>query len=135
LSKKYGVNPSVLKCFWCGKPMGVALMGRIKGDLEAPHEITGGLDACDECKEKFKKGVLIVEVNEDGSRYGNQDRFAIRDAEGNKVFPTGRFAVLRHDVIRDGNPGDVKLADRETMDYIFSLFPNDGGKAQHQADD
>lgn len=30
LSDKYGVNPSVLHCFICGKEIGVALLGKLK---------------------------------------------------------------------------------------------------------
>lgn len=32
LSPKHGVNPSVTHCECCGKEIGVALFGRLKGD-------------------------------------------------------------------------------------------------------
>lgn len=48
LSKKHGLNPSMVVCPICGKAENVALLGHIKGDREAPRYIQG--DICDECK-------------------------------------------------------------------------------------
>lgn len=39
LSKKHGVNPSIEICAVCGKGIGVALLGRLKNDAEAPREV------------------------------------------------------------------------------------------------
>lgn len=50
LSPKYGVNPSVLHCFICGKETGVALLGKLKGDAEAPHNISDPNEICDDCR-------------------------------------------------------------------------------------
>lgn len=65
LSKKFGLNPSLTICFYCGKETGIALMGQIKtkdcDDVEAPRTICNSLEPCDECKEKFKDYVLLVE--------------------------------------------------------------------------
>jgi hypothetical protein len=36
LSKNYGLNPSIIICPICGKDIGIALFGHIKGDKEAP---------------------------------------------------------------------------------------------------
>lgn len=62
LSPKYGVNPSLLKCPICGKDMGVALMGKLKDDVEAPKEIKDGL--CDDCKKKY---VTLIEVESESN--------------------------------------------------------------------
>ena len=32
LSKNHGLNPSMIKCFICGKEHSIALFGRLKGD-------------------------------------------------------------------------------------------------------
>ena len=43
ISKKHGVNPSILHCECCGKEYGLALLGKLKGDAEAPKDIRQGL--------------------------------------------------------------------------------------------
>lgn len=61
LSSKYGVNPSVLRCICCGKDYGVAMLGKLKGDKEAPREIFQGL--CNDCEGVVKHGgAMIIEV-------------------------------------------------------------------------
>lgn len=61
LSPKHGVNPSVLHCQCCGKDYGVALLGKLKGDAEAPRDIMQGF--CDSCQSVIDQGgVMIVEV-------------------------------------------------------------------------
>lgn len=39
LSKKHGLNPSMAMCPICGKAEGIALLGNIKRDEEAPRYI------------------------------------------------------------------------------------------------
>lgn len=62
-SPKHGVNPSILHCICCGKVYGVAMLGRLKGDKEAPKDIYQGL--CDDCHGVINKGgVMIIEVKD-----------------------------------------------------------------------
>lgn len=51
ISPKYGVNPSITVCPVCKKETGIALMGKMKGDVEAPKFTTGSL--CDECSKTY----------------------------------------------------------------------------------
>ena len=84
LSEKYGVNPSVIKCFYCGEDSGVALFGTgfkkkvMHGDgreyletVEAPHCV-GVIDMapCSKCEEYMKMGIIVI---------------SIRDGEGKKI--------------------------------------------------
>lgn len=63
LSQKHGVNPSVTRCICCGKDYGVALLGKLNGDEEAPREIYQGL--CNEYQAVVDQGgVLIIEVRD-----------------------------------------------------------------------
>ena len=64
LSKKHGVNPSLICCPVCGKEYAITLFGRIKGDAEAPKSVQG--DLCDECKTKH---ITIVEVKKSDNGY------------------------------------------------------------------
>lgn len=64
LSEKHGVNPSLMLCPYCGKEIGIALFGKLKGDKEAPKNVIGN-DLCDECKKKVENGfVLIIEARQ-----------------------------------------------------------------------
>lgn len=37
-SEKHGVNPSITVCPICGKEIGIALLGKLKRDEEAPRK-------------------------------------------------------------------------------------------------
>lgn len=76
LSPKHGVNPSVLHCVCCGKDYGVALLGKLKGDKEAPRDVYQGL--CSDCQGVVSQGgAMIIEV---------------KDGEtGNNPYRTGRI--------------------------------------------
>lgn len=81
LSEKHGVNPSMQVCFWCGEVIGVALMGRLKGDVEAPKEVVLDYSLCDKCKEKERTYIHLIECI--GENNGNPP--IAKDA-----YPTGR---------------------------------------------
>lgn len=65
LSEKHGLNPSLLICPVCGKDTGVALVGRLPEDEQAPRKM---LDRgpCEACVSEFDKmkslGFLILVV-------------------------------------------------------------------------
>lgn len=65
LSPKHGVNPMVLQCPLCGGDAGIALLGKLPNDAEAPRKGTG-TEPCDECKKLMAMGFLLIEVK-DGS--------------------------------------------------------------------
>lgn len=119
LSKKHGVNPSMDVCFWCGEPKGLALCGRIKGDAEAPKRMVTSLSPCDKCREKFMLGVHLIEVTDDGSRFGDNKAFAFVDTEGKPHWPTGRYVVMKPEAMKDGKAGTKALCDKATMDRIL----------------
>ena len=79
LSPKHGVNPSVTRCVCCGKDYGVALLGKLKGDAEAPRDVAMGL--CDDCQKVIdQKGLMVIEV---------------RDGEsGKNPYRTGRIVGI-----------------------------------------
>lgn len=124
LSKKHGVNPSMDICFWCGEPKGLALFGRMKGDAEAPKRMVTSLEPCDKCKEKFMLGVHLIEVTDDGSRFGDNKAFAFGDTEGKPHWPTGRYVVMKPEAMKDGKPGTKALCDKATMDRILASAKN-----------
>lgn len=111
LSPKYGVNPTIPVCFWCGKDKNeIALMGRVRkkesrntaygtkstrvidNDVEMPMRMVLDYEPCDCCKEQFEQGVQLVEC----SHYRTDGRPAFsKDDKGQPVYPTGRSAVMK----------------------------------------
>lgn len=104
LSQKHGVNPSVQKCFWCNKDIGVALFGRLPthraekmfgkeyardnaGEVEAPHAVVLSYEPCDGCEvwAHSKHGVFFIEVVED---------------EQGELRPTGMFRCVRDEAVK-----------------------------------
>lgn len=92
LSEKHGVNPSMCKCFFCGEVKGIALMGKLKGDVEAPHECIVDYDPCDTCREKMSLGVTLIEVSQEQPK---DKRPALKAQGGIEVYPVGGWAVVR----------------------------------------
>ena len=82
LSPKHGVNPSITHCEICGKEIGIALLGKLKDDAEAPKDVAIGL--CDDCQKVMDaEGVIVIEV---------------RDGEtGNNPYRTGRLVGMSKD--------------------------------------
>ena len=69
VSEKHGVNPSITICPICGKETGIALLGKLKGDTEAPRKIIG--DLCDDCISKLGNDkIYILAINDQG--YGTK---------------------------------------------------------------
>ena len=79
LSPKHGINPSVTHCECCGKEIGIAMFGKLKGDVEAPRDVAMGL--CDDCQKVIdQKGLMVIEV---------------RDGEsGKNPYRTGRIVGI-----------------------------------------
>lgn len=83
LSEKHGVNPSILHCPICGKETGIGLLGKLKGDAEAPRDMIDR-HPCDNCQKVIDGGGhFIIEV---------------RDGEsGNNPYRTGRLIGITNE--------------------------------------
>jgi hypothetical protein len=62
VSPKHGLNPSMTLCFACGAETGIALLGFLRGDEEAPRRIMHRDDICDNCKKLMGHGVILMQV-------------------------------------------------------------------------
>ena len=101
ISPKYGVNPTMPICFFCGEPTGeIALLGHIKdkdfkgkaipgSDVEAPKSMILNYEPCDTCKENMSKGITIIEVIEKNNAPAN----AVEICPG--AVPTGTWSVIK----------------------------------------
>ena len=122
LSKKYGVNPSVLRCECCGKEYGIGMFGagikdRQTGEtVEAPHYMYKGL--CDDCKKVVDAdGLMIIEV---------------RDGEtGKNPYRTGRLIGITKEakerMFKDLS-SHICYMEHSTFSYLF----DDALKSQEQ---
>lgn len=110
ISPKYGVNPTIPICFWCGKEKNeIALLGRIRkgtdSDMEAPKNAVLDYEPCDACKEQFDQGVQVIEC----SMSAPDGRMPVsKDEQENPVYPTGRFVILK----------------AEAAEWIFCMDPD-----------
>lgn len=109
LSKKHGVNASVMLCFYCGESSGVALLGQLKDDAEAPREAIFDMEPCSQCKEYMEQGVMVIVVEDgDEARAREQKQEHQRRYAGSTTLPpfipqlrrTGYRAVLRDEALR-----------------------------------
>lgn len=77
VSEKHGVNPSITICPICGKETGIALLGKLKGDKEAPMRMLS--DPCDDCVSKLGNDkIYILAINDQG--YGTKTIIIERSA-------------------------------------------------------
>lgn len=126
ISEKYGLNPTIPCCFFCGEQKDeIALLGHIgdrrKGeDIEAPRSAILDYEPCENCKKKFSLGVLVIEVTSDQPK---DMRPAIsKDPTGAKVYPTGNYVVVRRGALNVN--GDKCLMEESYFMHLFSSAMN-----------
>lgn len=115
VSPKYGLNPTIPVCFWCGKEKNeIALMGRVRkkeskntaygtrntqvvdNDVEMPMRMVLNYEPCDCCKEQFEQGVHLVEV----TAYMDDERPAFTKDGDRLMYPTGRSVVIKSEAAK-----------------------------------
>lgn len=105
LHKKFGLNPTLCTCFYCGNETGeIALLGAAY-DGEAPMHLCTSLEPCPTCKEKFKDAVILIEAKLD---------------EHDKPQPTGRWVAVKKESVTVPNNG-IMFTDTETMNKLQAL--------------
>lgn len=128
VSEKHGVNPSVQICFYCKKPIGVALFGKLHGtkvkemfgedfakdhlrhndprDTEAPREVVLDLEPCEGCtvfEPHSKLGCFLVECDEREIEVREHGRRVMKKIPQ----PTGNLVVMKDEAIRRIFTGDI----------------------------
>ena len=122
LSEKYGVNPTIPICFWCGKEKNeIALMGKIgKGqeDIEAPKHMVLDYNPCEKCEKLMAKGVTLMEVSQSPN---NPNQPPIQEG----LYPTGSWSVIRRKAAIELFGEEIAkqhkaFIDHETYSMLFS---------------
>ena len=121
LSEKHGVNPTLCQCFFCGEVKHIALMGKLKGDVEAPHQCVMDYEPCDKCKEQMSLGVTLIEVSD---RQPSDGRPPLKAENNVEVYPLGRFAVVKAEAFsqmtnREWKAGQKCFVDSEVIENVL----------------
>lgn len=95
VSDRYGVNPSVMQCFFCLRETGVVLLGRLPGDEKAPAQAVFDMTPCEECRKNMERGIILISYD------------PIQSSEVNNPYRTGGWCVVRDRVITQFAPKDV----------------------------
>lgn len=130
LSNKYGLNPTIPVCFYCGQPKNeVALLGKIgkgKEDLEAPKHMVLDYEPCEACKKRMEGRILLIEVQETPFS-DNRPVIQIQKAESGKetpLYPTGRLAGLKPEaanrIFNTTIDTDRTFVDNEVFENLIS---------------
>lgn len=86
VSEKHGVNPSMVCCPVCGKEDSIALLGKLKGDVEAPRNIPNN-QPCDDCEGYMEQGIILIQVKDDDPEYRLGGFIVIKEEAASKAFP------------------------------------------------
>ena len=111
LSPKHGLNPSLLKCFACGRDIGIAILGKMKDDQEAPKEATTPNTFCEQCQSVIAQDGLLV--------------ISVRDGEtGNNPYRTGKMVGITKEAkerIFKNMSGNVCYMEDTMFNQVFDL--------------
>ena len=116
VSEKYGVNPTIPVCFFCGEEKNeIALLGKItnkqtKEEIQAPMKMVLDYEPCDKCKEAWSSGVAIIEVTQ--TDLG-------RPEIAPNAQPTGRHVVLKEEAVDNFKAGDKCLMIDTEFEQMF----------------
>lgn len=124
LSPKYGLNPTIPVCFWCGEERNeVALMGHIGDgrkheDIEAPMRMVIDYEPCEHCKRNMAMGFTVMEATQSPNNVSSME---IQKG----VYPTGRYVVIKneaaHRIFGDiSNKIDKAFMDIKSFSKMFT---------------
>ena len=100
--ERYHLNAGLVKCFWCGEAVGIAIPKKMS-KKEEYKEYINDYEPCDKCQEQWKLGVAAIEVSEISNGL-----FPIQK----NLYPTGRMWVLKKETID-------KILDKNTEKVIL----------------
>lgn len=111
LSEKYGLNPTMPICFWCGKEKGeIALVGKVTDvdgrEIEMPMHACIDFEPCDACKADMAQGFTLMEAT-------SSPNPATSKPIQKGIYPTGCWSVIT----------------QEAADRIFTGCDTSRGKA------
>lgn len=98
ISPKHGLNPCIPVCAFCGKEKNeIALLGRLKGDAEAPHNAIIDYVPCEECQANWSMGVALICTSTSPQTEGQPP---LTEREGVGIYPAGKYTVMTPDAVK-----------------------------------
>lgn len=90
LSRNYGVNPAIFKCYVCGKDMGILMPGSQTNEFKKVGlaDKSGKMnmnigcinkEPCNECKRIMEQGIIFISVKDDDKDYRTGGWCAIKE--------------------------------------------------------
>lgn len=112
LSKKYGVNPSISVCFFCGEDKGLVLGGRQTKDAELPKKAIYDFEPCDACKKLQEDGVMLIGIRND-----------IPPTRAEDIIKSGHYIVITDEGMKKLDP-NYDLSQRWTLvpEMLLQMF-------------
>ena len=107
LSKKYGVNPAIPVCFFCGKEKNqLILAGRLGvKDEEAPKHKVWDMEPCDECKKLMEMGIMLISIRDgetEPNPYRTGQMCVVKEEAAKRMFPNnGEVLKMRMAFVED----------------------------------
>ena len=97
LDEKYGVNPTMTNCFYCGESKDIILVGKANNIMKKSDMCSNDgemnqnigvvdMEPCNECKESMEKGIMLISTK-DG------------EAGNDNPYRTGNIVVVTEDFI------------------------------------
>ena len=84
-------------CYLCGEEKGeILLMGKLRGDAEAPRRAVFDYEPCDKCKGHMKQGVIFISCLD-----GTEDK-------GPEAYRTGGFWVIKPEALGFIQPDELR---------------------------
>lgn len=87
--ERYHLNSGLVRCFWCGEAVGLAIPEKMSTKKEY-KEYINDYQPCPKCEEQWKLGIAVIEVSEISN-----ELFPIQS----NLYPTGRMWVLKKESI------------------------------------
>lgn len=127
LHPKFGVNPTIDTCFWCGNSKGVALMGNNyrphDKPEEAPQQLVLDYNECPNCATEWARGTAIIEVSPQPLHNGQG---AISHQGDVQYYPTGRVCIVTSSWAIEALDTDATrvLVSIENFSQLLGMTPN-----------
>lgn len=127
ISPKYGLNPTIPVCFFCGEDKNeIAIMGHVRekdadgkavrgSDVEMPMRTLLDYEPCDKCKEALKSGIAVIETVTTPTEYPAITR---------GTYPTGKHVIIKEEafdrIFKDVDKSKrITLIEPDLFDAIF----------------
>ncbi len=129
MSPKHGLNPCIPVCFFCGKQKNeIALMGKLKGDAQAPMSAVINYDPCDECYANWQMGVPLIRVS---TKQPVKDAPPLQKNDGKELYPTGQYVVMTQEGVSrvfgiESEKGSPVLIEDDGFDNLMAQMKEPG---------